>query len=65
MWKQVNTFPTPWLKGRRQVVIVLSVPCNPHIRLGCRSLNCRMMLLADQYSVASRPILHLDLALIM
>jgi hypothetical protein len=36
-------------------------PCSslelPHVRLGCRSLNCHMRLLADQYSVASRPIL--------
>jgi hypothetical protein len=65
MWKQVNTFPTPWLRGRWQVVIALSVPYNPHVPLGCRSLNYHMRLLADQYSVASQPILHLDLALIM
>jgi hypothetical protein len=37
----------------------------PHIRLGCRSLNYHMRMLADQYLVASRPILHLALALIM
>ena len=29
MEKQVNPFPTPWLRGRRQVVIALSIPCNP------------------------------------
>ena len=37
----------------------------PHVRLGCRSLNCHMRLLADQYSVASRPASHLALKLIM
>jgi hypothetical protein len=35
----------------------------PHVRLGCRRLNCHMRMLADQYSVASRPISHLVLAL--
>jgi hypothetical protein len=35
----------------------------PHVRLGCRSLNCHMRLLADQYSVASRPISCLVLTL--
>ena len=34
-----------------------------HIRVGCRSLNCHMRLLADQYSVASRPISCLILTL--
>jgi hypothetical protein len=37
----------------------------PHVHLGCRSLNRHMRLLADQYSVASRPVLSLALALIM
>jgi hypothetical protein len=41
-------------------------PClslvTPHIRLGCRSLNCHMRMLTDQYSVASWPISHLVLA---
>jgi hypothetical protein len=37
----------------------------PHIWVGCRSLNHHMWLLADQYSVASRPILHLVLTLVM
>jgi hypothetical protein len=35
----------------------------PHIRLGCRSLNCHMRMLADQYSVVSRPISYLALTL--
>jgi hypothetical protein len=35
----------------------------PHVRLGCRSLNCHMRLLADQYSVASRTISHVELDL--
>ena len=37
----------------------------PHVRVGCRSLNCYMRMLTDQYSVASRPISHLVLALTM
>ena len=37
----------------------------PHVRLGCRSLNCHMRLLVDQYSVASQPASHLALILIM
>jgi hypothetical protein len=37
----------------------------PHVRLGCKSLNYDMRLLADQYSVASRPASHLALILIM
>ena len=37
----------------------------PHVRLGCRSLNCHMRLLADQYSVTSRPTSHSTLRLIM
>ena len=37
----------------------------PHVRLGCRSLNCHTRMLAEQYSVASRPISHLVLALII
>jgi hypothetical protein len=35
----------------------------PHVHLGCRSLNCHMRLLADQYSVASWPISCLVLTL--
>ena len=57
--------PFPWLRGRWQVVIALSIPSNPHVRLRCRSLNCHMRLLVDQYSVASRPASHLALKLIM
>ena len=36
----------------------------PHVRVWCRSLNCHMRLLADQYSVASRPNSYLALALV-
>ena len=37
----------------------------PYIQVGCRSLNCHMRLLAEQYSVASWPILSSALALTM
>jgi hypothetical protein len=44
-------------------------PCTslviPHIRLECRGLNYHTRLLADQYSVASRPASYLALILIM
>ena len=35
----------------------------PYIWVGCRSLNCHTRMLAEQYSVASRPISHLVLTL--
>ena len=31
--------PPSWLRGRRQVVTALSVPCNPHVRVLCSSLK--------------------------
>jgi hypothetical protein len=47
------------------LVTALSVPCNPHVCLGCRSLKCYIRLLVDRYLVVSRPASHLALKLIM
>ena len=56
-------YPTLRLMGRRQVVTACPSFIIPRACFRCRSLNCHMRLLADQYSVASRPILHLVLTL--
>jgi hypothetical protein len=53
-----------WAVGDRWWQPCLSLVIH-HVRLGCRSLNHHMRLLADQYSVASWPVLNLALALIM
>ena len=58
-------FPLYGWGGWWQVVTTLSVPCNPPRSFGCRSLNCHMRLLVDQYSVASRPAAYLAIKLIM
>jgi hypothetical protein len=53
-----------WGVGSRWWLVCPSLVI-PHVRLGCRSLNCHMKLLADQYLVAFWPASHLTLKLIM